>query len=223
MSKKIIAILMSAITIGLSACGGGGDETVNKLDLSTVAGNWTGTYAGADTGSVSITIASSGTITGTGSISSANFTITSGQVATDGTVTANTSNGAKLSGTINATQASGTWVNGTNTGTWTANKQSASSPFQGTWSVDITGQDTGKCAALVVSSTGALSGTCSSNSLGGAIYGVAGSVTDTGNVTVAATTGASSLSGTMSTNGIASGNWTNPTYNISGTWTATKK
>ena len=97
------------------------------------------------------------------------------------------------------------------------------SAYQGTWSASYNGGDSGFCANLSVSKTGAISAICSSTSLG-ANTTVTGSIDARGGANFAsgtASTGAT-FSGSFGAQ-TATGRWTNPVYNINGTWEASKR
>lgn len=97
------------------------------------------------------------------------------------------------------------------------------SAYQGTWSATYTGGDSGACSGLTVSSTGTITGICSSASLATA-QSVNGNIDARGGANFAngtASTGATFI-GTFGQQ-TASGTWTNPTYGVRGTWVATRR
>ncbi len=104
----------------------------------------------------------------------------------------------------------------------TAPAVAATSPYTGTWTSTYSGSDTGGCPAIVIDSSGNLSGNCTSTGLGG-VFSVSGSVTSSGTASFTAsglTTSGASFSGSFTATSGA-GSWTGS--GISGQWTATKQ
>jgi hypothetical protein len=94
--------------------------------------------------------------------------------------------------------------------------------YQGNWSANFTGSDSGNCANIVIDSAGQVTGSCTSTLLGGASFGISGTVTSSGAAQFAAggaATGAT-FKGTLTASS-GSGTWANT--GTSGTWTINKK
>jgi len=99
--------------------------------FSLLTGTYAGTFAGSDTGTWTITIATNGTISGTGSSATGASLVFSGSIVTSGSITASSSGGSSSgstwSGTINIATGgvSGNWsLSGTGlTGTYTGSKK----------------------------------------------------------------------------------------------------
>ncbi len=115
--KRTIAayFLVALISTLLAACGGGGGGASDPAATASVyAGSYTGTFSGADSGTWTITVDTSGKISGTAiSSDNDNNTIT-GQVNCSGTFTASSSTaswGGSATGSVNR-------ETGTLTGTW---------------------------------------------------------------------------------------------------------
>ncbi|MEJ2687197.1 MAG: hypothetical protein P8124_08295 [Gammaproteobacteria bacterium] len=99
--------------------------------LGLLAGNWSGTYGGGDSGTWSVSIDTTGNITGSGKDQTyGGFRIT-GTVASSGTATfaAGGASGAQVAASYKgsfdakAGTGSGTWTSGCCTGTWSGSKQ----------------------------------------------------------------------------------------------------
>ena len=88
-------------------------------------GDWTGTYAGDDQGTVAIAIDSAGNLAGSAYSNNAMSTFNlSGSVDTSGKLNATSATtGATFAGTLTPTTGSGTWTNTTIGGTWSATKK----------------------------------------------------------------------------------------------------
>lgn len=97
----------------------------------------------------------------------------------------------------------------------------ASSPtvarFAGTWSGSYTGSSSGTCSSLVVSTTGAITGSCVDVNVGA--FTVTGTVNTSGTVSMTASTGPT-FTGSLATTSTGSGFWSGMPSG-GGTWTAT--
>ncbi|MDE2094464.1 MAG: hypothetical protein KGI87_11490, partial [Burkholderiales bacterium] len=91
--------------------------------------------------------------------------------------------------------------------------------FAGTWSVTFSGSSGGACAALLVDTSGRISGTCQFVASTGTAtpFTVSGSVNAAGIASVSTSTGAA-LTGTFDSPSTATGSWSNGT--ATGTWSA---
>lgn len=116
--------LLSIAALALFACAKK-DDAPQNVDNFPYDGLWKGTYSGADSGIVSITITQDGKLSGTGKsqISLTEFTL-DGTVANTGAITASSaSTGATFTGNLTENTGSGTWTNGSVSGTWKGTKQ----------------------------------------------------------------------------------------------------
>lgn len=106
------------------------DETttptpVTPVDTFPYDGDWTGTYAGDDKGTVAIVIDSVGNLSGSAYSENVMSTFTlSGKVDSSGNLAATSaSTGATFAGKLTPPTGSGTWTNTTVSGTWSATKK----------------------------------------------------------------------------------------------------
>jgi hypothetical protein len=88
--------------------------------------------------------------------------------------------------------------------------------FAGTWTVQFSGDDSGRCNSVRVALDGAITGSCSF----GRSYPVSGRITDSGGVTVTVSNGAE-LTGNAGSPISASGSW--KLGNASGSWSASHR
>jgi hypothetical protein len=95
--------------------------------------------------------------------------------------------------------------------------------FQGAWTGSYLGSSAGPCQANI-SSTGRLTGTCSSNGNGNT-FSISGQLSSSGQSSVAGSAGTgSTFEGAFTRDGRVSGTWVNANYsNFGGTWTMTKQ
>jgi hypothetical protein len=95
--------------------------------------------------------------------------------------------------------------------------------FQGTWVGTYEGSSAGPCQANI-SSTGLLTGTCSSNGNGNT-FSTSGQLSSSGQSSVVGSAGTgATFVGTFRRTGQVSGTWINSNYsNFGGTWTMTKQ
>lgn len=95
--------------------------------------------------------------------------------------------------------------------------------FQGTWTGSYSGSSAGPCQANI-SSTGRLTGTCSSSENGNT-FSISGQLSSSGQSSVAGSAGTGSIfEGVFTRDGQVSGTWVNANYsNFGGTWTMTKQ
>lgn len=103
------------------------DNLAGSVPVANFAGLYTGTFAGADAGTFTVTLSSTGAISGSGSSPWGPFTV-AGQVTAGGSVSLNSSGSAgtaTFSGTVTSTGAfAGTWDDGEDGGgTFTGQKQ----------------------------------------------------------------------------------------------------
>ena len=125
--KTNIILFIALLGFAFNSCK---DETTTPKPVVPVyvfpyAGDWTGTYAGDDQGTVSIAIDSIGNLAGSAYSENVMTTFTlSGTVDSSGNLTAaSASTGATFAGKLTPTTGSGTWVNNTISGTWSATKK----------------------------------------------------------------------------------------------------
>ncbi|MFS4446917.1 hypothetical protein [Maribacter sp. 2307UL18-2] len=119
--KLSIFIVMSML---VTACSNDNDEVINV----PFAGEWSGTFSGGDSGTWSITISNSGSVSG--EVFSANlqgFLDINGKVDTSGDFRAtagSAANGATYTGTFTENSGSGEWENSADqiSGTWEGNR-----------------------------------------------------------------------------------------------------
>ena len=96
--------------------------------------------------------------------------------------------------------------------------------YAGNWSGTFSGGDRGDCQ-VVISDVGAIAGSCTSAALAGQSFDLGGTVSSSGASSAAsggATTGAT-FTGTYSRDGQVTGQWRNSQYNLSGSWTMSKR
>jgi hypothetical protein len=235
--KRFVYILsVLSLVFGLAACGGGGGD---GSPTTPTNGTGTSTTPAAGTSPVGIT---SGLVTsavvGSNTVDfSKPIPVLSGDlVDVKFPSGASASSKSSVPGTLNIISITNTqWKanlnytpgtvvtltisSGATIETLTFNVES--SAYQGTWNASYTGGDSGTCTGLTVSSVGAISGSCTSASLGGSSISVSGRVAVNGDARFTAgnaSTGAT-FTGTL-TGATGSGTWVNT--GISGTWSATK-
>lgn len=95
--------------------------------------------------------------------------------------------------------------------------------FQGSWTGSYSGSSAGPCQANI-SSTGRLTGTCSSNGNGNS-FSISGQLSSSGQSSIAGSAGTgATFEGAFTRDGRVSGTWVNANYsNFGGTWTMTKQ
>lgn len=128
-TTKFLTLLVFTLAFLTFNCGGSDDDTPEEeVSLEIIAGSWSGTFEGDDSGTYTVVVNANGTVTGTafsddlqqnlalnGTIDNAgNFDAVAGSAA----------NGATFTGKFRATTSSGTWNNPTfnESGTWQGTK-----------------------------------------------------------------------------------------------------
>ncbi len=103
-------------------------QLVTQSGNTLLAGNWSGTFIGDESGTWTATISESGVVTGTAEVTSLSIkSVLNGNVSSDGKFTATvgtTSLGYNFDGKLNGNSGSGTWKNSSETqsGSWSGTK-----------------------------------------------------------------------------------------------------
>ena len=123
--KKLLYTFL-AVSIIFSACEE--EEQSVAPPASQFAGNWLGSFDGADTGVITVSISIGGGVSGTTNTGTPDEDIVSGTVTNNGALSATVgavSTGAEFEGQLSGTSGTGTWSNygGFLFGTWSITKQ----------------------------------------------------------------------------------------------------
>ena len=122
--KKLLLILL-CLPLLFNSCE---EEQSVAPPASQFAGNWLGSFDGADTGVITVSISISGGVSGTTNTGTPDEDIVSGTVTNNGALSATVgavSTGAEFEGQLSSTSGTGTWSNygGLFFGTWSITKQ----------------------------------------------------------------------------------------------------
>ena len=122
--KKILLILL-CLPLLFNSCE---EEQSVAPSASQFVGNWLGSFDGADTGVVTVSISISGVVSGTTNTGTPDEDIVSGTVTNNGALSATVgavSTGAEFEGQLSGNSGTGTWSNygGLLFGTWSITKQ----------------------------------------------------------------------------------------------------
>ncbi len=224
-TQLLLAVASSAMLV---ACGGGDSSTsstpptpvtvvVSSVTVGGVAVNASAPIAVKNYQTVVVTMSGAVSVfSNSSTLNGAPAATSIGNFSTSSTVWSgqiNSAPGTVMTMTIKDSNAA-------TLATLTFNVQSA---YQGTWNGSFSGGDTGTCAGFVVSTSGAVTGSCTSAALGGGTFTLSGSVASNGTANIVGGTASTSatFSGTFSGNS-ASGTWINAGAGINGNWTATK-
>jgi len=127
-TTKILLVLCLSTVISVSSCSKSDDNETETINLSIIAGNWSGTFEGGDSGTYTVVVNANGTVTGTAFSNDLQQTLAlNGTIDDDGNfdaVVGSAANGATFTGEFRATTSSGTWNNPNlnSSGTWSGTK-----------------------------------------------------------------------------------------------------
>lgn len=115
-TSKILPVLLLSIAIVLSSCSSNDDNVLEEeFSLIEIAGPWSGTFSGGDSGTYAVVVSTDGKVTGTAFSNDLQQTLTlNGTIDDDGNLDAvvgSAANGASFTGKFRATTSSGTWRN----------------------------------------------------------------------------------------------------------------
>jgi hypothetical protein len=126
---KILSVLLLCLTLSVFNCSGSDDnDTEEEFSLIVIAGPWSGTFDGGDSGTYSVIVSTDGTVAGTAFSNDLQQNLAlNGTIDDDGNLDAvvgSAANGASFTGKFRATTSSGTWNNPNLnlSGTWTGIK-----------------------------------------------------------------------------------------------------
>lgn len=128
-TTKAVLYLFLLVGLTLFGCSGSDDnDTEEEFSLILIAGSWSGTFDGGDSGNYSVVVGTDGTVTGTAFSNDLQRNLAlNGTIDDDGNLDAvvgSAENGASFTGKFRATTSSGIWRNPSLnlTGTWEGTK-----------------------------------------------------------------------------------------------------
>lgn len=128
-TTKFLTLLIFSLTLLTFSCNGSDDTTIEEeVSLEIIAGSWSGTFEGDDSGTYTVVVNANGTVTGTAFSNDLQQTLglngTMDNAGNFDAVAGSAANGATFTGKFRATTSSGTWNNPTfnESGTWQGTK-----------------------------------------------------------------------------------------------------